>query len=172
MFESSDHPPKSESEPKGAIAPSYATHSATALPQQMRSYLRETRVPAFETYDVRRCIWHISIFMALEFQNHDERLATGMIAKHTRNLAIVVIAITLVGTGAIARAEVVRTLKKTGQTMEKPLSKTGHDAKDTLSDTGHDAKDTLGKTGNDAKNTLHKAGKVPYKALKKFFTGK
>lgn len=94
-----------------------------------------------------------------------------MIAKHMRNLAIVAISIILAGTGAIAQAEVVHTLKKTGQTMEKPLSKAGHDAKDTLSDTGHDAKDTLGKTGNDAKNTLHKAGKVPYKALKKFFTG-
>jgi hypothetical protein len=94
-----------------------------------------------------------------------------MIAKHMRNLAIAAVSIILVGTGAVVQAEVVRTLKKTGQTMEKPLSKTGHDAKDTLSDTGHDAKDTLGKTGNDAKNTLHKAGKVPYKALKKFFTG-
>jgi hypothetical protein len=94
-----------------------------------------------------------------------------MIAKHTRNLAIIAIAIMLAGTGAIARAEFVHTLKKTGQTMEKPLSKTGHDAKDTLSDTGHDAKDTLGKTGNDAKNTLEKAGRVPYKGLKKFFTG-
>jgi hypothetical protein len=82
-----------------------------------------------------------------------------MIAKHTINLVIIAIAIIL-GTGAIARAEFVHTLKKTGQTMEKPLSKTGHDAKD-----------TLGKTGNDAKNTLHKAGNVPYKALKKFFTG-
>jgi hypothetical protein len=95
-----------------------------------------------------------------------------MIAKHTRNLVIVTISVALAGTGVIARAEFVHTLKKTGQTMEKPLSKTGHDAKDTLSDTGHDAKDTLGKAGNDAKNTLHKAGKVPYKALKKFFTGK
>jgi hypothetical protein len=94
-----------------------------------------------------------------------------MIVKHMRNITIIAIAIILAGTGAIARAEVVRTLKKTGQTMEKPLSKTGHDAKDTLSDTGHDAKDTLGKTGNDAKNTLEKAGRVPYKGLKKFFTG-
>jgi hypothetical protein len=99
-------------------------------------------------------------------------LDTSMIVKHARNITIVAIAIIMLEAGAIARAEVVRTLKKTGQTMEKPLSKTGHDAKDTLSDTGHDAKDTLGKTGNDAKNTLHKAGKVPYKALKKFFTGK
>jgi hypothetical protein len=95
-----------------------------------------------------------------------------MIAKQTRNLAIVAISIALASTGAMARAEFVHTLKKTGQTMEKPLSKTGHDAKDSLSETGHDAKDTLGKTGNDAKNTLHNAGKVPYKALKKFFTGK
>jgi hypothetical protein len=84
-----------------------------------------------------------------------------MIAKHTINLVIIAITVILASTGAIARAEFVHTLKKTGQTMEKPLSKTGHDAKD-----------TLGKTGNDAKNTLHKAGNVPYKALKKFFTGR
>ena len=80
--------------------------------------------------------------------------------KRTAWATLIVIPVIILAIPGGSRADVVKTLHKTGKGIEKTLSKTGHNAKDTLSSTGHDAKNTLEKTGN-----------VPYKALKNFFTG-
>jgi hypothetical protein len=49
---------------------------------------------------------------------------------------------------------------------------TGNSTKNTLKNAGEGTKDTLHGAGEGAKDKMEGAGRVPYRGLKKFFTGK
>lgn len=57
-------------------------------------------------------------------------------------------------------------------TTKSKAENAGNSAKNTLKNAGEGAKDTLHETGKDAKDTMEGAGRVPYRGLRKFFTGK
>jgi hypothetical protein len=60
----------------------------------------------------------------------------------------------------------------TASTPEQKASNAGNSTKNTLEGAGNGAKDTLHGTGKGAKNKMEGAGRVPYRGMKKFFTGK
>ncbi len=65
------------------------------------------------------------------------------------------------------------TLSDTAMANTKSTAeKAGNSTKNTLKGAGEGAKDTLHGAGKDAKDSMEGAGRVPYRGLRKFFTGK
>ncbi len=57
-------------------------------------------------------------------------------------------------------------------TTESKAENVGNSAQCSLKNTGNDAKNTLHKTGIKTKDKMEGAGRVPYRGLRRFFTGK
>lgn len=74
-------------------------------------------------------------------------------------------------TPELPRQQTQNRLESAGQQTQNTLQNAGEGAKNTLENTGNEAKTSLEDTGTGIKDRLESAGRVPYRALRRFFTG-